>query len=42
VQAIADFPQLGTIRQLQAFFLGLFNFYRHFIPSAARLVLPLT
>jgi hypothetical protein len=31
----------NTVRQLQAF-LGLFNFYRRFIPAAARLVLPLT
>jgi hypothetical protein len=29
------------VKQLQAF-LGLFNFYRHFIPAAAKLVLPLT
>jgi cleavage and polyadenylation specificity factor subunit 1 len=41
VDAIANFPRPGTVRQLQAF-LGLFNFYRKFIPAAARLVLPLT
>jgi cleavage and polyadenylation specificity factor subunit 1 len=40
VQAIPDFPRPVTVRQLQAF-LGLFNFYRRFIPAAARLVLPL-
>jgi hypothetical protein len=41
VQAIADFPHPATVKQLQAF-LGLFNFYRRFIPAAAKLVLPLT
>jgi hypothetical protein len=39
--AIADFPRPLNIRQLQAF-LGLFNFYRKFIPAASRLILPLT
>jgi hypothetical protein len=38
-QAIAAFPPPATIKKLQAF-LGLFNFYRHFIPAAARIVLP--
>ncbi len=41
VQAIADFPRPATVKQLQVF-LGLFNFYRRFIPAAAKLVLPLT
>ncbi len=41
VQAIADFPRPATVKQLQAF-LGFFNFYRRFIPAAAKLVLPLT
>ncbi len=41
VQAIADFPRPATVKQLQAF-LGLVNFYRRFIPVAAKLVLPLT
>jgi hypothetical protein len=41
VQAIADFPRPATVKQLQAF-LGLFNFYRRFIPAAAKLVRPLT
>jgi cleavage and polyadenylation specificity factor subunit 1 len=41
VQAIAEFPRPVTFKQLQAF-LGLFNFYRRFIPAAARVVLPLT
>jgi hypothetical protein len=41
VQAIAEFPWPATVKQLQAF-LGLFNFYRRFIPAAARVVLPLT
>jgi hypothetical protein len=40
-QAIADFPRPAMVKQLQAF-LGLFNFYRRFIPAAAKLVLPLT
>ncbi len=41
VDAIASFPRPGTVCQLQAF-LGLFTFYRKFIPAAAKLVLPLT
>jgi hypothetical protein len=41
MQAITEFPRPVTVRQLQAF-LGLFNFYRRFIPAAAHLILPLT
>jgi hypothetical protein len=41
VQAITDFPPLATVKQLQVF-LGLYNLYRRFIPSAACIVLPLT
>ncbi len=41
VSAIADFPRLSNVRQLQAF-LGIFCFYRKFIPAASRLILPLT
>jgi hypothetical protein len=41
VEAIAAFPHLVMVCQLQAF-LGLFNFYRKFIPAATRVVLPLT
>ncbi len=41
VQAIAEFPRPATVKQLQAF-LGLFNFYRRFIPAAAKVILPLT
>jgi hypothetical protein len=41
VGAIAEFPRPATVRQLQAF-LGLFNFYRKFIPAASKLILPLT
>jgi hypothetical protein len=41
VQAITAFLRHTTVRRLQAF-LGLFNFYRRFIPAAARLILPLT
>jgi hypothetical protein len=41
VQAIADFPQPAIVKHLQAF-LGLFNFYRRFVPAAARIIQPLT
>jgi cleavage and polyadenylation specificity factor subunit 1 len=41
VAAIAKFSRPTTVRTLQAF-LGLFNFYRRFIPAAAKIVLPLT
>jgi hypothetical protein len=41
VRAIAKFPRPVTIRKLQAI-LGLFNFYRRFIPAAACLILLLT
>jgi hypothetical protein len=41
VEAIAVFPRPVIVRQLQAL-LGLFNFYRKFIPAAAKVVLPLT
>lgn len=34
VKAIADFPQPRYIQELQRF-LGMVNFYRHFIPNAA-------
>jgi hypothetical protein len=41
VQSIADFPPPATFKQLQAF-LRLFNFYRRFIPVAARIISLLT
>ena len=41
VSAVADFPQPTTIKELQAF-LGVVNFYRRFIPAAAKILLPLT
>jgi transposase InsO family protein len=41
VAAIRRFPWPNTIKELQAF-LGLVNFYRRFVRSAARLLLPLT
>ena len=41
VSAVADFPQPTTIKELQAF-LGAVNFYRRFIPAAAKILLPLT
>ena len=39
--AIKEFPQPGTVKELQGF-LGAVNFYRHFIPAAAKILLPLT
>ena len=41
VDAINNFPQPSSVRELQGF-LGLFNFYRRFVPAAAKLVRPLT
>ena len=41
VAAIAAYPRPATVRDLQAF-LGLINFYRRFIPAAARILRPLT
>ncbi len=41
VQAIQEFPPPTDIRQLQQF-LGLVNFNRRFLPSAARTLKPLT
>jgi hypothetical protein len=41
VAAIQSFPQPSTIKELQSF-LGLVTFYRRFVPTAAKLLLPLT
>jgi transposase InsO family protein len=41
VAAIRRFPRPSTVRELQAF-LGLFNFYRRFVPAAAAILRPLT
>jgi hypothetical protein len=41
VQAVHEFKRPGTQKELQRF-LGLVNFYRRFLPSAARVLLPLT
>jgi RNase H-like domain found in reverse transcriptase len=41
VAAIRQFPPPNTVKELQSF-LGLINFYRRFIRSAANLLLPLT
>ncbi len=41
VRALMDFPQPSTVKELQGL-LGLVNFYRRFISSAARVLLPLT
>jgi hypothetical protein len=41
VAAVLNFPQLQTVKQLQAL-LGLINFYRRFIPAAAPVLKPLT
>ena len=39
--AIKKFPQQATVQQLQTY-LGMLNFYRHFIKGAACLLKPLT
>ena len=41
MQAIADHPAPTNIKELQNF-LGVMNFYRRFVPGAARLHRPLT
>jgi transposase InsO family protein len=41
VAAIEDYPPPTNIKELQAF-LGIINFYRRFVPGAARVLLPLT
>jgi Reverse transcriptase (RNA-dependent DNA polymerase) len=41
VTAIKEFPTPTTPKQLQRF-LGLLNFYRHFLPIAAAVLRPLT
>ena len=41
VAALRRFPRPNTVRELQAF-LGLFNFYRRFVPAAAATLKPLT
>lgn len=40
VQAIRDFPPPKTVKQLRGF-LGMANFYRRFLPQAARIQAPL-
>ncbi|MBM6549306.1 reverse transcriptase domain-containing protein, partial [Streptococcus dysgalactiae] len=41
VQAILDYPEPATVRQLRCF-AGLANFYRRFVPNCAALMQPLT
>jgi transposase InsO family protein len=41
VKAVADFPRPNTNKQMMSF-LGLVNFYRKFLPGAARVLKPLT
>jgi cytoskeleton-associated protein 5 len=41
VAALRRFPRPNTVRELQAF-LGLFNFYRRFVPAEAATLKPLT
>lgn len=41
VAAIQDHPQPTTVKELQGF-LGVINFYRRFVPAAARILKPLT
>ena len=38
--AVKEFPQPGTVKELQGF-LGAVNFYPRFIPAAAKILLPL-
>ena len=41
MSAVQHFPQPATVKDMQVF-LGMVNFYRRFIPSAAHTLLPLT
>jgi Reverse transcriptase (RNA-dependent DNA polymerase) len=41
VQAVEQFPQPQSIKQLMTF-LGMLNFYRRFLPQAAKVLKPLT
>jgi Reverse transcriptase (RNA-dependent DNA polymerase) len=41
VAAVRNFPRASNDVELQAF-LGLFNYYRQFVPAAAKLLKPLT
>jgi hypothetical protein len=41
VSALTYFPRLSTVKELQMF-LGMVNFYRRFLPGAARALKPLT
>jgi RNase H-like domain found in reverse transcriptase/Reverse transcriptase (RNA-dependent DNA polymerase)/Integrase zinc binding domain len=41
VQAVQEFPQPHTVKQLMTF-LGMLNFYRRFLPQAAKVLKPLT
>jgi hypothetical protein len=40
-EAVTDFPRPSTVQELQMF-LGMVNFYRRFLPGAARALRPLT
>ncbi len=41
MSAVTDFPRPSTVKELQMF-LGMVNFYRRFLPGAARALKPLT
>jgi hypothetical protein len=41
VAAIQQHPEPKTVKELQGF-LGVINFYRHFVPAAAHILKPLT
>ena len=41
VEAVQTFPRPNTVKQLQVY-LGMINFYRRFIPGAARVLKPMT
>jgi hypothetical protein len=41
VAAVQKYPWLVTVKHLLVF-LGVFNFYRRFVPAAAKILQPLT
>ena len=41
MEAVQQFPEPATVKDMQVF-LGMVNFYRHFVPNAACILLPLT
>ena len=41
LEAVQQFPEPATVKDMQVF-LGMVNFYRHLVPNAACILLPLT